>query len=69
MPAYRLFPLTASGAPGQPVEVSVFDDAVAIRWAMRQAFPMGADIWEGGRYVGRAHRPRQPGAAKDEAPA
>ncbi|MBS0361569.1 MAG: hypothetical protein JSR98_09325 [Proteobacteria bacterium] len=58
MPTYRLYPLTPAGAPQDPVEIATYDDSAAMRWAMRQTFAFGCDIFLAGRFVARVHRPQ-----------
>ena len=68
MPTYLLYPLTPGGAPEPPVTMVAFDDAAAMRWAMRQAFPAGCDVFLAGRFVARVHGARPSGTPEGRSP-
>ena len=57
MPAYQLHRLSPAGGDPEPtVQVFLNDDA-AMRCAMGERFAQGCDVWQGQRFVGRAHGP------------
>ena len=57
MPLYHLHDLRGVRGDIDPVSHMFHGDDAAMRYAMRPDFPAGCDVWRGGRFVGRVHRP------------
>lgn len=51
MPAYQFYRL--SDLQAAPDTLLFFVDDAAGRYALSAAFPADADVWQGGRFVGR----------------
>lgn len=51
------------------MRVVFYSDEAAMRFAMRDSFAEGCDVWQGQRYVGRVHRPAVTGGGDDPAAA
>ena len=75
MPAYQLHRLSHPGGDPEPTSKMFHGDEAAMRFAMRDDFADGCDVWQGQRYVGRVHRAaagggeaRTDAAARDASP-
>lgn len=54
MPAYKFYTLPRSAEPAVSERV-LYNDNIAIRWALRFAGHTGLEVWSEGRFVGQVH--------------
>ena len=56
MPAYKFYDLATGPEEPQVTTLVLFNDLAAIRRAVAETFPLGCEVWQGQRFVGRFHR-------------
>ena len=58
MPKYQFVPIARDGRCGEPVAVTAYDDAVAMKRALRLPGAVAWDIWRGVTHVGQVAGPQ-----------